>query len=384
MMAGSIRIPSLLHAGTGSIRSLGEILEREKTTHAVLFTDKGVRGAGLCEQALAILEERHVLCDIIDSIVAEPSVYDVDKAIRQVEDPAVDLILAIGGGSTMDTAKLASVLLGASYTIFDLLNNASLAQKMVRTVMVPTTCGTGAEATCNAIVAIPEENTKKGIVTPALIPEEVILDVEMIAHLPASIVAATGVDALAHCVECFTGTKATMLSDTYAKAGASLIFHSIEKAYSDPDDLDAKMDMMLGSYYGGVAITGSGTTAVHALSYPLGGKYHIPHGVSNAILFANVMSFNREACIERMARLCDAVYPQMSGLSSDDKSLHLIERIAQIVKHTEIPVNLKKFGIEESDLDFLVASGFQQQRLLVNNPRPMTIDDIRSLYLSVL
>ena len=199
---------------------------------------------------------------------------------------------------------------------------------MLRTVMIPTTCGTGSEATCNAIVAIPEENSKKGIVTSALIPDEVILDVDMIAHLPKAIVAATGVDALAHCVECYIGRKATMLSNTYALAGVSLIFSSLERAYGNPDDMDAKMRMMLGAFYGGVAITGSGTTAVHALSYPLGGKYHIPHGVSNAILFAKVMAFNRDACMGRMGELCDAINPTMADENDDVKSRYIVDRIA--------------------------------------------------------
>ena len=146
--------------------------------------------------------------------------------------------------------------------------------------MIPTTCGTGSEATCNAIVAVPEEQSKKGIVNDSMIPDYVVLDSNMIRKLPKSIVAATGVDALAHVVECFTSKKATPFSDTYAVAGAKLIFHNIREAYNNPDNMEAKSNMMTGAFYGGVAITGSGTTAVHALSYPLGGKYHIAHGVS--------------------------------------------------------------------------------------------------------
>ncbi len=164
-----------------------------------------------------------------------------------------------------------------------------LAKKQIKTVMIPTTCGTGSEATCNAIVAVPEEQSKKGIVNDSIIPDYVVLDSNMIRKLPKSIVAATGVDALAHVVECFTSKKATPFSDTYAAAGAKLIFHNIREAYNNPDNMEAKSNMMTGAFYGGVAITGSGTTAVHALSYPLGGKYHIAHGVSNAILFCKAI-----------------------------------------------------------------------------------------------
>ena len=270
------------------------------------------------------------------------------------------------------------------YTIKDLLNDPMLAKKQIKTVMIPTTCGTGSEATCNAIVAVPEEQSKKGIVNDSMIPDYVVLDSNMIRKLPKSIVAATGVDALAHVVECFTSKKATPFSDTYAAAGAKLIFHNIREAYNNPDNMEAKSNMMTGAFYGGVAITGSGTTAVHALSYPLGGKYHIAHGVSNAILFAHVMEFNKDACSKRLAILCDAVYPELAGKSEDEKAQYMIDQIADIVKVTNIPTDLKEFGVKPEDLDFLVDAGSKQQRLLVINLKVLSLDDIRNIYLKVL
>jgi alcohol dehydrogenase len=383
-MISHLQLPSCVHAGLGSIEVLADRIERNGIKKVLLFTDRGVRSAGLCDRAIDLISEHHASCEIFDDIPAEPSVYDVDKVIRQASAASGDLILAIGGGSTMDTAKLASVLLGASYTVFDLVQNAQLAEKKIRSIFVPTTCGTGSEATLNAIVAIPEESSKKGIVNSALIPDEVILDVSMIMHLPDSIVAATGVDALAHCVECYTSKKATMLSNEYARAGARLIFSSLENAYSNPEDQRAKQNLMLGAFYGGVAITGSGTTAVHALSYPLGGKYHIAHGVSNAILFARVMDFNRDACVAQLAELCDAVYQARAADSADEKSKFIIRRISEIVQATNIPVSLKKFGITVQDLEFLVTAGSQQQRLLVNNCKSLSLEDIRGIYESVI
>lgn len=383
-MISSLKSPSNVFAGSGSINALADIVKRDNVKRVLLFTDKGIRSCGLCDSAIQILKDNNVECEIFDGVVAEPSTYDVDKVMKDAANAKGDLILAIGGGSTMDTAKLATVLIGADYTVFDLVNNPALAKKRMASVFVPTTCGTGSEATCNAIVAIPEESSKKGIVNPALIPDEVILDPDMIAHLPKGIVAATGVDALAHCVECYTSKKATVLSNEYARAGARLIFTSIERAYNDPADVEAKTNMMLGAYYGGIAITGSGTTAVHALSYPLGGKYHIAHGVSNAILFAQVMDFNRDACVKELAELCDTINPGMFASSADEKSKFVVNRIAEIVKNTEIPVSLTKFGITTQDLDFLVTAGSQQQRLLVNNKKELSLDDIRSIYQSVI
>ena len=383
-MSCTIQIPSSIHAGAGSLDTLLNIIERDSVKSVVLFTDKGVRNAGLCDRILSILDAQKVKYQIFDEVASEPSVQDVDRVIQAASGVKADLLLAVGGGSVMDTAKLASVLIGASYTLQDLLNEPSLAVKKIRTVMVPTTCGTGSEATCNAIVAIPEESSKKGIVNTSMIPDEVILDVSMIARLPESSVAATGVDALAHGIECYTSKKATFLSNTYALACVKLIFSSIEQAYANPDDFEAKMNMMLGAFYGGVAITGSGTTAVHALSYPLGGKYHIAHGVSNAILFAPVMAFNRDACIQPLSEICDAVNPGMAAASSEEKSFYVVDRISQVVRNTNIPVSLKKFGVTENDVDFLTKAGSEQKRLLVNNQKDLSIDDIRSLYRSVL
>lgn len=375
-----LSIPAVLCAGQGSIEKIADIITAERAESVLLFTDKGVRGAGLTKR----IEE---ICGagltVIDDLTAEPAVADVERVIAHVKDASIDLIIAVGGGSVMDAAKLASIIVGADYSLRSLLQDSSIAKKYIKTVMVPTTCGTGSEATCNAIVAIPEKQSKQGIVNNCMIPDYVILDANMIARLPQKIIAATGVDALAHVVECFTSKKATPLSDTYSKEGAVKIFRNIRRAYNNADDMEAKSEMMLGAFYGGVAITGSGTTAVHALSYPLGGKYHIPHGVSNAILFAHVMAFNKDACVARLADLCDAVFPSMSGKSSDEKADYIIAEIAAIVKETEIPTSLESFGVQKEDMEFLVEAGSQQQRLLVNNCKELTLTDIRAIYQKV-
>lgn len=383
-MGNRIKIPSCVYAGIGSIQDVKGIMAQEGAKKALVFTDRGIAGAGLLDKLLEVLKDAGAAYAVFDDLKPEPAYGDVEKVVEQMNQENGDLIIAIGGGSVMDAAKLCSLLKGSSYTVKDLLDNPLLASKQMKTVMIPTTCGTGAEATCNAIVAIPEEQSKKGIVNDEMIPDYVILDAGMIAGLPASIVAATGVDALAHVVECFTSKKATPLSDTYALAGAKLIFHNIEKAYADPSDMEAKDNMLLGAFYGGVAITGSGTTAVHALSYPLGGKYHIAHGVSNAILFAHVMAFNKDACEDRLAVLCDAVYPQHAAKTAAQKADIMIDRIAEIVKNTNIPTDLNAFGVKMEDLDFLVDAGSRQQRLLVNNRKELGLADIRSIYLKVL
>ena len=383
-MTYQVKIPSCSYGGEGSIEKIKEIIAKEKSQKVVVFSDEGIKATGLLDILTNQLDETGVQYHVFTDCKPEPSYLQVEAVVDMVQGQECDLIIGLGGGSVMDAAKLASVLKGAPYTIKDLLNDPTQAEKKVKTVMIPTTCGTGSEATCNAIVAIPEEKSKKGIVNDNMIPDYVILDAQMIAKLPKAIVAATGVDALAHVVECFTSKKATPFSDCYALEGAKLIFANIREAYNNPDNMDAKNKMLIGAYYGGIAITGSGTTAVHALSYPLGGKFHIAHGVSNAILFAHVMKFNKDACADRLAVLCDAINPAYAEKTVEEKADYVIDQIADIVKVTNIPTDLTQYGVTMDDLDFLVTAGSQQQRLLVNNMKELSLDDIRNIYLKVV
>ena len=383
-MTYQVKIPSCSYGGEGSIEKIKEIIAKEKSQKVVVFSDEGIKATGLLDVLTKQLDETGVQYHVFTDCKPEPSYLQVEAVVDMVQGQECDLIIGLGGGSVMDAAKLASVLKGAPYTIKDLLNDPTQAEKKVKTVMIPTTCGTGSEATCNAIVAIPEEKSKKGIVNDNMIPDYVILDAQMIAKLPKAIVAATGVDALAHVVECFTSKKATPFSNCYALEGAKLIFANIREAYNNPDNMDAKNKMLIGAYYGGIAITGSGTTAVHALSYPLGGKFHIAHGVSNAILFAHVMKFNKDACAERLAVLCDAINPAYAEKTVEEKADYVIDQIADIVKVTNIPTDLTQYGVTMDDLDFLVTAGSQQQRLLVNNMKELSLDDIRNIYLKVV
>ncbi|QAT50111.1 iron-containing alcohol dehydrogenase [Caproiciproducens sp. NJN-50] len=379
-----IKMPSSVYGGSDSIQILSGIVKQRKIENVLLFTDPGVHTCGVLKPATDVLDKCGVSYRVIDHVVPEPTADDVQSVLDETSDMKCDLILAVGGGSTMDTAKLVSVLRNSEYGVRDLLKDSSPAAKKVYTVMVPTTCGTGSEATCNAIVAVPEEKLKVGIVSDEMIPDAVILDPAMIAGLPPKIIASSGIDALAHCVECYTSNKANHFSDVFALAGAKLIFGNIERAYAEPDDIQAKNNMLIGAFYGGVAITSSGTTAVHALSYPLGGAYHIAHGVSNAILFAPVMKHNMSACADRLAAICDAIEPAFSKRSETERSGRVIDRISEIVAFTKIPKSLKSFGVPASDLDFLVDSGSKVTRLLNNNRKKLSLEEIREIYQEVL
>lgn len=303
----NLKMPHAVYGGENSMDSIADIIKSVNAKKVAMFTDKGLRKLGLFDMPEAVVKSTGVEYYVLDELPPEPSYMAVQAVVDEFKKSGADLIVACGGGSVMDAAKLASILVTDEYGVKELLDNPGMAKKCVPIVLIPTTAGTGAEVTPNAIVGVPEKELKIGIVNENMIADYVILDARLIKNLPRKIAAATGVDALAHCVECFTSNKANPFSDMFALEGADLILNNIEKACDDPSAMAEKNRMQMAAYYGGLAITASGTTAVHALSYPLGGKYHIAHGVSNAILLTPVMRFNArsEAFRARLALVYD-------------------------------------------------------------------------------
>ncbi len=378
----NLKMPKEVYSGVNALDKMKDILKGK--SKVVIFTDKGIANSGLLEIPLQYVKEAGVSYELLDDLKVEPSCDEVQVVVDRFKTTNAELIIAVGGGSVMDTAKLASVLFTNDYTVRDLLADPSKAVKNIKTLMIPTTAGTGSEATPNSIVLVPEKQMKVGIVNDEMISDYVILDAVMIKKLPRKIAAATEIDALSHAIECYTSNKANPFSNMFALEALDLIMNNIEEAVNNPDAMEAKNSMMIASFYAGVAIATSGTTAVHALSYPLGGKYHVPHGVSNAIMLMPVMRFNEPACKELFAKAYDRVSRSNLSLSVEEKSKWMLNRLQEILVNLDIPTNLKDYNVPESDLDILVESGMEVQRLLVNNMRHVTHEDARALYLEVL
>lgn len=381
----NLKMPHAVYGGENAMDNITAIIKARGAKKVAMFTDKGIEGAGLFALPEEAVKASGAEYYVLDELPPEPSYMAVQKLVDEFKASGADLIVACGGGSVMDAAKLASVLVTDDYGVKELLDNPGMAQKCVPIVLIPTTAGTGAEVTPNAIVAVPEKELKVGIVNENMIADYVILDARMIKNLPRKIAAATGVDALAHCIECFTSNKANPFSDLYALEGLDLILNNIEKACDDPDAMAEKNRMQIAAYYGGLAITASGTTAVHALSYPLGGKYHIAHGVSNAMLLVPVMEFNEPVIREKLAAAYDrAVHGEKTCATTEEKSAWVVKRMGEIVRHLDIPTSLTEFNVPVEDLDGLVEAGMQVTRLLNNNMRVVTAEDARAIYSQIL
>jgi alcohol dehydrogenase class IV len=380
----SLKSPGKVIAGIDSIEGLKSIIAEEKAERVLIITDKGVWNAGLVERPAEILRSCGCKVEIIDNTPPEPEASQIDEMFKSISGADFQMVIGIGGGSSMDAAKIISVLMTNGGSVREILGTDKVANKGVPKLMIPTTAGTGSEATPNAIVLVPEEKLKIGIVSNKLIPDYVILDPSMTVKLPPAITANTGMDALIHAMECYISLKANPFSDTFALRAIKLISGSICRAYNSGEDIDARHDMLIGSFYGGVCIAASGTAAVHALSYPLGSMYRIPHGLSNAILLPYVMEFNMDAAIEKYRDMAIAMGIEVDGLSGEQAAQKMVESLYDLIEDLNIKSPLKEMKISESELDEIVESASKVTRLLDNNPKKLSKEDMRKIYKNIL
>lgn len=372
-------------AGAGSIEQIKDVVEGYGANNVVIITDQGVWNAGLVEKPITLLKEAGVQVQVINDTPPEPSVAQVEAIFQMAKSFDCQMIIGIGGGSAMDTAKIVALLITNEVELRDLVKGkGKIIRRGVPTLMVPTTAGTGSEATPNAIVLVPEEELKVGIVNEKMVADCVILDPLMTLKLPPHITANTGMDALCHAIECYISKKANPFSDTFALKAITLISRSIRKAYNEGDDVGAREDMLLGAMFGGVSIATSSTTAVHALSYPLGGKYHIPHGLSNAILLPDVMKFNLDVCEEKFKDIAIAMGLDVSGCTTRQAAEKMIDNLYSLIKDLNVTCDLRAKGINEAALDDMIEAAAKVTRLLDNNPKVVTKEDMRAIYKKLL
>ncbi|WP_040976660.1 iron-containing alcohol dehydrogenase [Necropsobacter massiliensis] len=384
------QIYSLFHTnkvigGVNSIEQITEVVKGYNASNVIIITDPGVFNAGLVNKPKMLLEQANITVHIINDTPPEPPLKKVNQIYQTAKQFNAEMLIGIGGGSAMDTAKLVAILLNNDVELQDIVDGKTrFINRGIPTLMVPTTSGTGSEATPNSIVLIPERELKVGVVDEKMLPNCVILDPTMTVGLPPHITANTGIDALCHAVECYISKKASPFSDTFALKAVELIGRSIRTAYRNGKNLQAREDMLLGSYFGGASIATSSTVAIHALSYPLGGKYHIPHGLSNAILLPDVMKFNLDVCEEKFAKLANAMNLDIQGCTQRQAAEKLIEEFYALIRDLNIKCDLKAVGITKDTLSELADAALTVKRLLDNNPKEMTKTDIIEIYKKII
>ena len=370
-------------SGAGCLQDVGSLLGEMGKEKVFCLTDKGIASTGLLDRLTGILSEAGLSCKVYDSVAREPGVGDVDEVMAAAKAYGPDCVIAIGGGSVLDIGKLCAVLVPVDATVLDLLDGAPVPDHSMTTVLIPTTSGTGSEATKNAIIAIPERGTKAAVVNHKLLPDIVLLDPVLTVSMPKGITATTGMDALCHAMECYLSKKANILSDMYAVASMKLIADSLYTSYVDPKNIEARWNMLLAANYAGSCITLSGTNAVHAMSYPLGTMFHIPHGQSNAMLLPAVMEYNLAAFPEktRKVAIIFGYDERQTELSCKD---YVAQQLHELLGQLEITSSLASFGVHPEDASRLAENAYANRRLMDNNPVDLSEEVIQSIYEGLL
>ncbi|MEC5404658.1 iron-containing alcohol dehydrogenase [Paraburkholderia sp. MPAMCS5] len=349
------------------------------------ITQPAMEENGVAARVVETLAKKDIEVLTVRDVQPEPTIENVETVYREQIAPfAPDAVLSIGGGSVLDAAKLFAVRLTNHQPLRDWLGIDLIASPGVPLILVPTTSGTGSEVTPNAIVTLPDEELKVGIVSRHLLPQLVILDATLTLDLPKPITAATGMDAFIHALESYISTKANPVSDMYAMESMRLIGANLIEAYENGHSLKAREAMLLGSMYGGLALTAAGTAAVHALAYPLGGMFNITHGVANSMLLPHVMEFNLDAIVGRLANVAHALDLARHDDSDEAAANKLVARLREWTAALAIPQDLRKFGVAEEHLDALAVAASKVKRLLGNNPKPLSLDDIKAIYRRLL
>ncbi|MEM1504073.1 iron-containing alcohol dehydrogenase [Domibacillus sp. 8LH] len=380
MAISYFRTAGILITGAGSIAEVGEQAKKLEATKVIIVTDKVIRETGLLSKVTEPLAEAGLEADIIDEVLPEPPFENLEQLAAQIKGKGYDLLVGVGGGSALDITKVLSVMLTNKEDVRDFVGIDKVKNPGVPTILVPTTAGTGSEVTYNAIFTDTRDKVKKGIVSPYLLPSVAIVDAELTLTVPPAVTAATGMDALVHAVESYTAIRAGELTDGIALQAIKLISRSIRKAVYNGKDLKAREDMAMGSLLAGISLGNAGVGAVHALAYPLGGKFKVPHGVANSLLLPYVMKYNVVADLEKFAEVAEALGENIEGLSLREAADRAVAALAQLSQDVGIPSSLKEVGVTASDIPALAEEASKVDRLLNNNPRWLTVKEIQKIY----
>jgi alcohol dehydrogenase class IV len=366
--------------GMGSALELASQCRQLGVKQPLLVTDPGLTAIGLVQPVLAAMEKACCTPIVFDQVREDPPEATVLAAVAMARSGNVDGVIAVGGGSSMDVAKVVAVLLGGEQTLGDMYGVGKVTGGRLPLILVPTTAGTGSEVTPVAIITT-GETTKAGVSSPVLLPDVAVLDAALTLGLPPAVTAMTGVDAMVHAIEAYTSRhKKNPLSDNLALQALALLSRNIRTAVHEGCNQQARENMLLGACLAGQAFANAPVAAVHALAYPLGGHYHIPHGLSNSLVLPSVLQFNAASAQAQYAELAEVVVGETLTGSDEAKTALLIFALRELIEDVMLPATLRQAGVKAADLEMLASEAMLQQRLLVNNPRDVTYADALGIY----
>jgi alcohol dehydrogenase len=372
--------PQRIVFGNGCAVNCAELLAQKSVRRVLLVSSTPV----LPHLGFLIAAIQKTGCQVVQAppVDKEPTKAMLEKSLEKARAEKVDGVLGVGGGSALDVAKLVAALTRGSQKIEEIFGIGFLKGRELPLFCLPTTSGTGSEVSPNAILLDESDELKKGVVSPFLVPDAAIVDPDLTMSVPAPVTAATGLDALTHCIEAYANNFAHPAVDMYALQGIRLIAANLLRAVRNGGDAEARAALSLGSLYGGLCLGPVNTAAVHALSYPLGGQFHVAHGVSNAVLLPPVLRFNLPQAINRYADVALAlgVEPGKSAKATAERGIDWME---QLSKDCGVPQRLSAFKVPREALPGMAKAAMKVTRLLKNNLRPVTEADVLAIYESI-
>jgi alcohol dehydrogenase class IV len=367
--------------GADTSNQLGRMAADLGIKRALIVTDLGIIQLGLLDSAIKSLDIHKIEYSIYSDVIADPPERVVVDAVIAAQAFGCDGVVGFGGGSSMDVAKLLAVLITGEQALSDIYGVDQITSPRLPLIQVPTTAGTGSEATMVSIITT-GETTKAGVVSRTLLADKIILDARLTVGLPAHVTAATGIDAMVHAIEAYTSKRLkNPLSDMLAREALRLLSGSIVTAVKQGGNLEARADMLLGAMLAGQAFANAPVAAVHALAYPLGGNYHIPHGLSNSLVLPHVLRFNGPVASDLYAEIAPLIMPnQILPEDTVAATEMLADHFLSLAADLGLQTTLREMNIPESDLPKLAEDSMLQQRLLVNNPRELDLEDALGIY----
>lgn len=370
--------------GAGSIEGLADEIKAQGGKRPCIVTDPGLVECGIVERIESLLKTEGLHSVRFDQVEADPRYEIVNDVMTLIKENNVDLVIGLGGGSSLDIAKIASAMADNPGHVEDYFGIELLPKRGLGLILIPTTAGTGSEVTPIVILSDEKNKLKKGIVSSHLFPDLALLDPELTIGLPPQVTAATGMDALIHAMEAYTSVNANPMTDMYAEKAMELIVGNIRTAYANGGNLQARSSMLEGSMLAGVAFANAGVTAVHAFAYPIGAEFHIPHGIANTIMLIPVMEFNIVGNLDRFARIASLFGQHTNGCCRRAAADLAVQAVKQLAKDLEVPAHLSDYGVTKDDVPMLAKGVMQVTRLLANNPRKLRLQDAEEIYASVM
>jgi len=377
---GNFQIKTKVLFGRGGLSKLGEIAHETGAKNVLLVADSALEKYGIIERAMACLREKGISGKVFQGVEPEPYLDNVEQAAALGGSVEADLVIGLGGGSTMDTAKAAAVLLTNGGKAEDYVGLDKVSLPGTPTIMIPTTSGTGAEVTFTAVFTNRETKAKGGINSPHLYPDIALLDPELTLPLPPAVTAQTGMDAMTHAVESVTSKSSTIFTEALALTAVRLIGENLRRAVFNGEDIEARENMLMGSLFAGLALANAGVGAAHALAYPLGGFYRIPHGLANAILIPYVMEFNLPAAELQFAKIARAMGEPVDGLPARRAADAAVDGVRTLCEDIGIPLSLAEIGVPAEDISKLVDGALKVTRPVENNPRTLGKEEAQYIY----